>query len=236
MKANGLQTVKDSKCVFDNTGNQAEARYCQSSRLYDEITIRHTEQRGTERRRSCLELSGGGGSIASWLRARVGLSGRVLAAACLGSLLALSFASVMVGQLEVRDPGVRGGHVDVGGPLASVQQTPNPGALEYFQRWSRKISGGRWCLWRRSQRPRPTIQRQFLFQLSFTTRGRRFQSEHECFPKYRAKSRDFSLQPRRCPKLSAIFHHSRWARPRSPIQVFLESGRLAQQHGGWRRA
>ena len=132
MKANGVQTVKDSKCVFDNTGNQAEARYCQSSRLYDEITIRHTEQRGTERRRSCLELSGGGGSIASWLRPRVGLSGRVLAAACVGSLLALSFASVMVGQLEVRDPGVRGGHVDVGGPLASVQQTPSPGALEYF--------------------------------------------------------------------------------------------------------
>jgi CxxC motif-containing protein (DUF1111 family) len=42
------------------------------------------------------------------------------------------FASVMIGQQQVKDPGVRGGTVDVGKALPSVVATPDPGPNEYF--------------------------------------------------------------------------------------------------------
>jgi CxxC motif-containing protein (DUF1111 family) len=51
-------------------------------------------------------------------------------AVCVGSLLALSFASVMVGELTPKDPGVRAVTVDSGLPLASVATTP--GASAFF--------------------------------------------------------------------------------------------------------
>jgi CxxC motif-containing protein (DUF1111 family) len=58
------------------------------------------------------------------------LSLKTKVAACVGSLLVLSFASVLVGQLAPKDPGVRAGTVDAGQPLASVVTTP--GASEFF--------------------------------------------------------------------------------------------------------
>ena len=78
-QANGVQTAKAPEYVFDNAGKKAEARYRELSKVYDENTIRHLEQRGIDRGWSCLEIGGGGGSIASWLCARVGVTGRVLA-------------------------------------------------------------------------------------------------------------------------------------------------------------
>lgn len=75
---NGARTGAP-KYVFDNAGGDAQARYRELSRLYDENTMRHIEQRGIDRGWSCLEIGGGGGSIASWLCARVGVRGHVLA-------------------------------------------------------------------------------------------------------------------------------------------------------------
>src|SRR5271156_3738094 len=42
----------------------------------------------------------------------------------------LSSASLLIGQLNPRDPGVRGGTIDAGQPLASMTQTP--GAADFF--------------------------------------------------------------------------------------------------------
>jgi len=42
------------------------------------------------------------------------------------------FASVMIGQQQAKDPGVRGGTVDAGKALPSVIATPDPGPNEYF--------------------------------------------------------------------------------------------------------
>lgn len=78
-QANGFQTATATEYVFDNKGVTAEARYRELSKVYDENTIRHIERRGIDRGWSCLEIGGGGGSIASWLCARVGVRGRVLA-------------------------------------------------------------------------------------------------------------------------------------------------------------
>ena len=51
-------------------------------------------------------------------------------ALCIAFLLAVSFATITLGQSPPHDPGVRGGTVNAGQPLASVSQTP--GASDFF--------------------------------------------------------------------------------------------------------
>lgn len=77
MQANEVQAAVAQEYAF--AGKNTEPRYRGLSDLYDASTIHYIEQCGIERGWSCLEVGAGGGSIASWLCARVGLSGRVLA-------------------------------------------------------------------------------------------------------------------------------------------------------------
>ena len=63
--------------VFDNAAEQTAARFVALARLFDEGTIRHIEARGIRHGWHCLEIGGGGGSIAAWLAQRVGPEGRV---------------------------------------------------------------------------------------------------------------------------------------------------------------
>jgi len=65
--------------VFANDGKEASARFAALSTLFDRETIRLLGARGVRRGWSCLEVGGGGGSIARWLAGRVGPRGRVLA-------------------------------------------------------------------------------------------------------------------------------------------------------------
>ena len=74
-----IQSNHDTEYLFDNSGERAEARFRDLSALYDARTIYYLNQRGIEEGWSCLEVGGGGGSITSWLCARVGVAGRVLA-------------------------------------------------------------------------------------------------------------------------------------------------------------
>lgn len=93
--------------VFDNGNKPAETRYRELSTLYDEQTIRHLEQRGIDEGWSCLEVGGGGGSIASWLCTRVGATGRVLATDInLTFLQALSFPNLEVRRHDIRFEGL----------------------------------------------------------------------------------------------------------------------------------
>ena len=107
MQANGAQTAGASGYVFDNVGRSAEAQHRELSRLYDENTIRHIEQRGIEAGWSCLEIGGGGGSIASWLCARVGITGRVLATELDPRFLQeLSYSNLEVRRHDIRTEGL----------------------------------------------------------------------------------------------------------------------------------
>jgi SAM-dependent methyltransferase len=107
MQANGAQPAGGPEYVFDNAGAIAESRYRQLSRLYDENTIRHIEQRGIEAGWSCLEIGGGGGSIASWLCARVGITGRVLATELDPRFLQeLSYSNLEVRRHDIRTEGL----------------------------------------------------------------------------------------------------------------------------------
>jgi SAM-dependent methyltransferase len=64
--------------ALDNAGREASSRFAALAAMYDPVTIRHLEQRGVTSGWHCLEVGGGGGSIAAWLAARVGPTGRVL--------------------------------------------------------------------------------------------------------------------------------------------------------------
>jgi SAM-dependent methyltransferase len=67
-----------STYLLDNAGREASARFSALAAILDRGTIRHLEERGISSGWHCLEVGGGGGSIASWLAARVGPAGLVL--------------------------------------------------------------------------------------------------------------------------------------------------------------
>lgn len=69
---------KDSAYVLDNAGEQAPARFDALSAVFDPGTITHLEKCGIGPGWHCLEVGGGGGSIAAWLSQRVGPTGGVL--------------------------------------------------------------------------------------------------------------------------------------------------------------
>jgi ubiquinone/menaquinone biosynthesis C-methylase UbiE len=64
--------------IFDNAADQASVRFSALSAIFDPGTIRHLVERGVDRGWHCLEIGGGNGSIAAWLGAHVGPTGRVL--------------------------------------------------------------------------------------------------------------------------------------------------------------
>ena len=65
--------------VFDNAAAQTPARFSALARIFDPGTVRHLLTLGVDRGWRCLEVGGGGGSIATWLCDRVGPGGRVVA-------------------------------------------------------------------------------------------------------------------------------------------------------------
>src|SRR6516225_9627496 len=113
-QVNGARTTGAPEYVFANAGSRAEAQYRELSRLYDENTIRHIEQRGIDRGWSCLEVGGGGGSIASWLCARVGVLGRVLATDLDPRFLReLSYENLEARQHDIRTEDLPKGEFDL---------------------------------------------------------------------------------------------------------------------------
>jgi SAM-dependent methyltransferase len=75
----GDTDVSVDRCyLLDTAGKQAGARFDALAAMFDSGTIRHIEQRGIRQGWHCLEIGGGGGSIAAWLAERVGPAGHVL--------------------------------------------------------------------------------------------------------------------------------------------------------------
>jgi SAM-dependent methyltransferase len=77
-ESSGAGHSANSAYILDNAGTEASARFAALAAMYDPGTIRHLEERGVSSGWHCLEVGGGGGSIAAWLAARVGSAGRVL--------------------------------------------------------------------------------------------------------------------------------------------------------------
>lgn len=68
-----------STYLFDNEAAQASDRFSSLEQCYDKVTTGHLESLGVAEGWHCLEVGGGGGSIARWLSERVGPTGTVLA-------------------------------------------------------------------------------------------------------------------------------------------------------------
>ena len=64
--------------LLDNAGHEAPTRFAALAAMFDAGTIHHLDARGVGPGWRCLEVGGGGGSIAAWLADRVGPAGRVL--------------------------------------------------------------------------------------------------------------------------------------------------------------
>jgi ubiquinone/menaquinone biosynthesis C-methylase UbiE len=77
-ETSGIQPRSRSTYLLDNAAPQAPARFDALSALYDCATIQHLDNLPIQPGWNCLEVGGGGGSIATWLAARVGSAGRVL--------------------------------------------------------------------------------------------------------------------------------------------------------------
>jgi ubiquinone/menaquinone biosynthesis C-methylase UbiE len=102
-----LQVSHSTTYIFDNASERAKTRYRELSALYDAQTVRHLEQRGVGNGWSCLEVGGGGGSVASWLCTRVGDQGRVLATDIDPQFLqALTYANLEVRRHDIRTEGL----------------------------------------------------------------------------------------------------------------------------------
>jgi SAM-dependent methyltransferase len=79
VEARDAGAAQHSSYLLDNATREAPVRFAALSELFDPGTIRHLRERGVGPGWHCLEVGGGGGSIASWLADRVGPTGRVLA-------------------------------------------------------------------------------------------------------------------------------------------------------------
>lgn len=73
-----MRTEDDWSERLTHSGEEAPRRFAALSALFDPGTIRHLLQCGVARGWRCLELGGGGGSIATWLCDRVGVDGEVV--------------------------------------------------------------------------------------------------------------------------------------------------------------
>lgn len=92
-----------SQYGWSNGWDRAARRLELLEHFADPKTIRHLEELGVDRGWSCLEVAGGGGSIARWMCQRVGPTGRVVATDLDTRFLdALRFE-----QLEVRRHDIR---------------------------------------------------------------------------------------------------------------------------------
>jgi SAM-dependent methyltransferase len=75
----GAAMTTELRYVLDNAAQETARRFSSLETLFDRDTRRHLDATGVGSGWRCLELGAGGGSVARWLSARVGPSGRVLA-------------------------------------------------------------------------------------------------------------------------------------------------------------
>ena len=67
-----------STYVLDNASEQTGQRFASLEACFDPVTIRQPREMGVNPGWMCLEVGGGGGSIARWLGEKVGADGHVV--------------------------------------------------------------------------------------------------------------------------------------------------------------
>ncbi|HEY3506291.1 MAG TPA: methyltransferase domain-containing protein [Actinocatenispora sp.] len=91
--------------VFDNAGEETVDRFAALEGLYDKVTVARLGELGVGPGWQCLEVGGGGGSLARWLAGAVGPTGSVLATDIDPSRMDCAVPGVTVRQHDiVTDP------------------------------------------------------------------------------------------------------------------------------------
>ena len=78
MQDSDNERLAEASYILDNAGAEASARFSALTAAFDPGTIRHLDHLGVSPGWHCLEVGGGGGSIAAWLAKRVAPNGHVL--------------------------------------------------------------------------------------------------------------------------------------------------------------
>jgi 2-polyprenyl-3-methyl-5-hydroxy-6-metoxy-1,4-benzoquinol methylase len=71
-------THAKSTYILENAGKEAPSRFQALTDVFDAETVRHLESLGVGPGWRCLEVGGGGGSIAAWLASRIAPSGHLV--------------------------------------------------------------------------------------------------------------------------------------------------------------
>jgi tRNA A58 N-methylase Trm61 len=112
---------------LDNSWVHARERLAFVETRYDPGTIRHLESLHVSEGWHCLEIGGGGGSIAEWLCRRVGSSGHVVATDInIRFLQALDLPNLEVRRHNIVDDALEQGAFDLVHTRAVLVLTPRP--------------------------------------------------------------------------------------------------------------
>jgi len=131
--------------VFTNADERAKTRYSALSALHDAQSIRTMERLGVSKGWSCLEVGGGGGSIASWLCSRVGDEGRVVATDIAPDFLhTLAFPNLEVLCHDIRNEGLPEQQFDLAHARLVLMHLPEREVA--LHRMIRSVKPGGWLV------------------------------------------------------------------------------------------
>jgi SAM-dependent methyltransferase len=131
--------------VFGSADEFAQRRHRELSALFDAQTTRHLTQLGVAKGWTCLEVGGGGGSIASWLCERVGEFGRVLATDIDPRFLgALSYSNLEVRHHDIQTEGLPERQFDLAHARLVLMHLPERELA--LQRMLKSLKPGGWIV------------------------------------------------------------------------------------------
>jgi SAM-dependent methyltransferase len=134
----------DTSYVFAPERDAGSARFAALADLYDAATIRHIEALGIDRGAACLEVGGGGGSIARWLSRRV-TPGRVVVTDLDPSLLeSLGLPDVEVQRHDIACDPLPDRIFDLVHARLVLMHLPN--AQDVLARMTRALKPGGWLV------------------------------------------------------------------------------------------
>lgn len=128
---------------FDHAWREERARLARIEQAFDPWTIRSIEATGLRAGWRCLEIGGGGGSIAEWLTGRVGPTGHVVATDLETKFLeAIEAANLEVRRHDVVSDPLEEAHYDLIHARAVLEHLPDRD--EIVPRLVGALKGGGW--------------------------------------------------------------------------------------------
>jgi hypothetical protein len=153
--------VPEYKYPLSNEWRAARQRLAQLEAIWDPWTIRNFEKLQVKEGWCCLEVAGGGGSLAEWLCHRTGNSGRVVATDLQTHFLeALNASNLEVWRHDILSDPLPKQRFDLVHARAVLTFLPQPAEAVTTVGWRRRLNQGVGCCWRSR-----TTSQQFMILL-----------------------------------------------------------------------